>query len=144
LIFFIVLLNSPHRQTPKKNKEKVGFGLLVIFFGKNFSTRFVLQNVFYSAFELPSLKKKTENAITQKKSRKRTFCQNTCMVFLNSPCRETPKNVQKKVKKKKSDGGRVGLGFSKCAGGSVDYCFGGPGPPVLRVVDICYLVSAIC
>jgi hypothetical protein len=44
------------------------------------------------------------------------------MVFLNSPCRETPKNVlKKKVKKKKSDGGWVGLGFSKCTGGSVDF-----------------------
>jgi hypothetical protein len=43
------------------------------------------------------------------------------MVFLNSPCRETPKNVlKKKVKKKKSDGGWVGLRFSKCTGGSVD------------------------
>jgi hypothetical protein len=39
------------------------------------------------------------------------------MVFLNSPCLETPKNVLKKSRKKKSDGGWVGLGFSKSTGG---------------------------
>jgi hypothetical protein len=56
------------------------------------------------------------------------------MDFLNSPCRETPKNVlKKKVKKKKSDGGWLGLGFSKCTGGSVDLFWAaprnhGPGP----------------
>ena len=49
------------------------------------------------------------------------------MVFLNSPCRETPKNVLKKnLRKKKSDGGWVGLGFSQCTGGSVDFFFAGP------------------
>jgi hypothetical protein len=48
------------------------------------------------------------------------------MVFLNSPYRETPKNVLKKNSKKKSGGGWVGLGFSKCTGGSVDFFFAGP------------------
>jgi hypothetical protein len=43
--------------------------------------------------------------------------------FLNSHCRETPKNVIKKAKKKKrSGGGWVGLRFSKCTGG--------PGPSI--------------
>jgi hypothetical protein len=41
--FFIVFLNSPHRETPKNviktNREKIGFGFLSIFY-KNFSTRF--------------------------------------------------------------------------------------------------------
>jgi hypothetical protein len=36
LRFFIVFLNAPHRETPKKvikeNREKVGFGFLSIFF----------------------------------------------------------------------------------------------------------------
>jgi hypothetical protein len=48
------------------------------------------------------------------------FLQIMCVVFLNSPYRETPKNVlNKKVKKKESRwvGGWVGLGFSKCKGG---------------------------
>jgi hypothetical protein len=43
-----------------------------------------------------------------------------------------PRNTQKRTKKqksrkKKSAGGWVGLGFSKCTGGSV-VCFGGPSP----------------
>jgi hypothetical protein len=58
-IFFIVFLNSPHRETPKnvinKNREKIGFGFLVEFFVKTFRRDF-FQNVFCSAFELPSLK----------------------------------------------------------------------------------------
>jgi hypothetical protein len=53
------------------------------------------------------------------------------MVFLNSPCRETPKNVLKKnAKKKKSRrGGWVGLGFSKSTGGSVDFFLAAPRAP---------------
>jgi hypothetical protein len=41
-----------------------------------------------------------------------------------------PRNAQKRTKKKsreqKSDGGWVGLKFSKCTGGSVDFFFAGP------------------
>ena len=88
-----------------------------------------LQNVFCSVFELPSLRntrkrdktKKVEEKLTSKilskfwkKFSTWTFCKNIFMVFLNSPCRETPKNVlKKKVKgKKKSEGGWVGRRFS--------------------------------
>jgi hypothetical protein len=38
-----------------------------------------------------------------------TFCKNIFMVFLNSPCRETPKNVLKKKVKKKKVGWWVGV-----------------------------------
>jgi hypothetical protein len=109
-----------------------------VFQKKNFSTRFFLQNV----FELPSLRntrkrdktKKVEEKLTSKffveileKVFDMTFCKNIFMVFLNSPCRETPKNVlKKKSRKKKSHCGWVGLGFSKCTGGSVDLFFAGP------------------
>jgi hypothetical protein len=49
------------------------------------------------------------------------------MVFLNSPCRETPKNlIKKNVTKTKSHGGWVGLRFSKCTGGSVDFFLAAP------------------
>jgi hypothetical protein len=55
------------------------------------------------------------------------FLQNMFMVFLNSPYREAPKNVQKeKTRKKQSAGGWVGLGFSKCTGGSVDLFLAAP------------------
>jgi hypothetical protein len=50
------------------------------------------------------------------------------MVFLNSPFRETLKNALKKKVKKKNVMWWVGLGFSKCTGGSVDFFFAGPGP----------------
>jgi hypothetical protein len=50
-----VFLNSPRRETPKnvikKNREKVGFGLLVEIFVSRF-----LQNVFCSVFKPPSQK----------------------------------------------------------------------------------------
>jgi hypothetical protein len=48
------------------------------------------------------------------------------------PCRETPKNAlpKKSQEKKMSDGGWVGLGFSKCTGGSVDFFL--PAPRALR------------
>jgi hypothetical protein len=39
-VFFIVFVNSPHRETPKnvikQNREKIGFGFLVEFFVKTF------------------------------------------------------------------------------------------------------------
>jgi hypothetical protein len=41
--------------------------------------------------------------------------------------RNAQKLTKKKAKKKKSDGGWVGLRFSKCTGGPVDF-FGGPSP----------------
>jgi hypothetical protein len=110
-IFFIVFLNCPHRETPKNViklfREKNGFGLLVKFFVKTFRHDF---------FKLPSLKntrkcdktKKVEEKLTSKflskcweKFSTRTFCQNIFMVFSNSPCRETPKNVLKKTATKK-------------------------------------------
>jgi hypothetical protein len=47
---------------------------------------------------------------------RKTFC----------PCRETPENALKKQGKKMSVGGWVGLGFRKCAGGSVGFFLGGP------------------
>jgi hypothetical protein len=58
--------------------------------------------------------KKVEEKLTSKflskfrKSFRRTFCKNICVVFLNSPCRETPKNVLKKKSRKKKFGWRVG------------------------------------
>jgi hypothetical protein len=59
-IFFVVFLNSPHREMPKnviKNKSRKNrFWIFGRFFWKNFSTRFVLQNVFPRVFELPSLR----------------------------------------------------------------------------------------
>jgi hypothetical protein len=51
-IFFVVFLNSPHRETPKnaikENREQVGFGVLVDFFVncKSFSTRPFLNTFF--------------------------------------------------------------------------------------------------
>jgi hypothetical protein len=98
---------------------------------------------FLCVFELPSLRN-TRKRDKTKKNRGKTdieifvdffgesfrqglFAKNIFMVFLNSPCRETPKNVlKKKSREKKSDGGWVGLGFSKCTGGSVDLFFAGP------------------
>jgi hypothetical protein len=70
---------------------------------------------FLCVFELASLrntrkrdKKKVEEKLTSKfchffweKFSTWTFCKNMCMVFLNSPCRETPKNVLKKSQEKK-------------------------------------------
>jgi hypothetical protein len=51
--------------------------------------------------------KKVEEKLTSKflskfwgKFSTRTFCQNIFIVFFNSPCRETPKNVIKKIEKK--------------------------------------------
>ena len=48
--FFIVFLNSPHRETPKnvikENREKIGLGFFCRFFCKKFSTRFFCQTFF--------------------------------------------------------------------------------------------------
>jgi hypothetical protein len=76
-----------------------------------------LQNVFCSVFELPSLRNTRKRDKTKKVEEKLpsiflskfwekfstwTFCKNILMVFMNSPCRETPKNVLiKKIKEKK-------------------------------------------
>jgi hypothetical protein len=96
-------------------------------FWSNVSTRFVLQNVFGSVFEFPSPKNTRKRDKTKEVEEKLisiffvvcrnfgerfstwTFCKNIFMVFLNSPCRKTPKNVLKK----KPDDGLVGLGFGK-------------------------------
>jgi hypothetical protein len=70
--FFIVFLNSPHREKPKnvinKFEKKSVLGFLVDFFEKLFDTIF-LQNVFCSVFELPSLRSTLKRDKT-KKSRK--------------------------------------------------------------------------
>jgi hypothetical protein len=50
------------------------------------------------------------------------------MVLLNSPSREAPKNVLNKNTKKKKVGWWVGLGFSKCTGGSDDFFLAVGGP----------------
>jgi hypothetical protein len=47
--------------------------------------------------------------------------------------RNARKRTKKKGKKKMSDGGWVGLGFSKCTGGSVDF-FGGPSLPLRQAL----------
>jgi hypothetical protein len=77
-IYFIaiVFLNSPHRETPKnvikKNREKIGFGFLVEFFVQVFRHDFLLQNVFFSAFEVPSLKNTRKRDKTKKVEEKLT------------------------------------------------------------------------
>jgi hypothetical protein len=57
--FFIVVLNSPRRETPKnvinKIEKKSVLDFFVDFFVKTFRHDF-LQNLFCSVFELPSLK----------------------------------------------------------------------------------------
>jgi hypothetical protein len=68
------------------------------------------------------------------------------VVFLNSPYRETPKKrTKKKVKKKKPGGGWVGLGFSKCTGGSVKNKIAGPSPAGTQIwCPIQTDLAAIC
>jgi hypothetical protein len=131
--FFYRLFELPHRETPEnvtKNREKIGFGFLVDFLFSFFAISF--SNVFCSVFELPSLRntrkrdfKKVEKKLTPKFLSifwdffsTWTFCKNISVVFLNSPCREASKNVQKsKSREKKSGDGWVGVGFSTCTGG---------------------------
>jgi hypothetical protein len=95
----------------KKKSRKSRFGTSGRNFCKSFSTRFFLQNVFCSVFKLPSLKN-TRECDRTKKSRGKVdivifvetlgkvfgtdFLPKYFMVFLNSPCRETPKNLLKK------------------------------------------------
>jgi hypothetical protein len=59
-IFLIVFLNSPHRETPKNVMKQISrksrFWIFCRIFCKSFSTRFFLQIVFCSVFELPSLR----------------------------------------------------------------------------------------
>jgi hypothetical protein len=57
------------------------------------------------------------------------FCKNTFVVFLDSLAKNAQKRTKnKKSRKKKSDGGWVGLGFCKCTGGSVDFVLAAPRP----------------
>jgi hypothetical protein len=119
---------------------------LVEFFVKTFRHDFfIFLNVFCSVFELPSLKntrkcdktKKVEEKLTSKFLSKfwgkvfdTDFLPKYFYCVFELPL---PRNAQKRTKKKsqgkkKSDGGWVGLRFSKCTGGSVDFFFGGPSP----------------
>jgi hypothetical protein len=92
-----------------------------------------LENVFCSVFELPSLRNTEKRDKTRKVEEKLTskflsiflekvfdmdFLQKYLYGVFELP---SPRNAQKrtkKVKKKKSAGGLVGLGFSTCTGGS--------------------------
>jgi hypothetical protein len=114
---------------------------------------------FLSVFGLPSLRNTRKCDETKKVEEKLTsiffsifwgkafdmdFLQNICVVFLNPPAlpRNTQKRTKKSQEKQKSDGGWVGLGFSKCTGGRPSiYCLPAPragaavpwtgsGPPV--------------
>jgi hypothetical protein len=78
--FFIVFLNSPHRETPKnvikQNREKIGLGFFCRFFCKNFSTPFFCKT-FFVVFLNSHRKETPEKAIKQKKveeKRHRNFC----------------------------------------------------------------------
>jgi hypothetical protein len=100
------------------------------------------QNVFCSVFELPSLKNTRKRDKTKEVEEKQTssflskfwkkfptwtFCQNIFNGVFDLPLpRNAQKRTRKKSQEKKSDGGWVGLGFSKCTGRSVDLFFGGP------------------
>jgi hypothetical protein len=92
------LRNTRTRDKTKKVEEKLTSNILSICLGKVFDIDF-LQKHFYGVFELP----------LPRNARGRTKT-----------------NAKKKSRKKKSAGGWVGLGFSKCTGGSVDFSFGGP------------------
>jgi hypothetical protein len=81
-IFCIVFSNSPHRETPKnviKQNQENRFWIFGRIFCKNFSTRFVLQNVFcmFLNSHRSSLRNTRKRDKTTKKSRKnwhRNFC----------------------------------------------------------------------
>jgi hypothetical protein len=83
-----VFLNSPHRETPKnvkkENREKIGFGFFVDFFVKHFRHDCFVKLFRHGRFAI------------------------FLMVFLNSPCRETPKNVIKQIQEKQKVGWWVG------------------------------------
>ena len=125
-----MFLNSPHRETPKnvikKNSRKSRFWTFGRFFCKNFSTRFFLQNVFGSVFELPSLKntrKCDKTKVVGEKLTSKNFVKilekvfdmdflqkNFYGVFELPLPRNAQKRAKKKLKKKKSRmvGGWVG------------------------------------
>jgi hypothetical protein len=75
-LFFVVFLNSPHRETPKnvikQFREKVGFGFLIEFFVKTFRHDFVCKTFFCSVFELPSLRNTRKRDKTKKVEEKLT------------------------------------------------------------------------
>jgi hypothetical protein len=122
-----------------KQSRKSRFWIFGQLFCKNFSTRFFLQNVFCCVFELPSRgntrnrdkTKKVEEKLTSKclsifleKAFDMEFLQKYVYGVFELPL---PRNVLKiNAKKKKSAGGWVGLGFSKCTGGSVDFFLAAP------------------
>jgi hypothetical protein len=105
-IFYRVFpLPSPRNSQKRdiKIEKKSVWDFFVDFFVKLFDT-IVLQNVFCSVFELPSLRntrkrdktKEVENKLTSnflsvfgESFRHGLFAKNICMVFLNSPHRET-------------------------------------------------------
>ena len=74
-IYFIVFLNSPHRETPKnvikQNREKIGFGFLVEFFVKTFGHDFFCKTL-YNVLELPSLRNTRKRDKTKKAEEKLT------------------------------------------------------------------------
>jgi hypothetical protein len=102
-----------------------------------------LQNVFCCVFELPSLRntrnrdktKEVEETLTSKFLS--FFLENVFdMDFLQKylygvfelplPRKVRKRPLKKKARNKKVDGGWVGLGFSKCTGGSVDFFLAAP------------------
>jgi hypothetical protein len=119
--FLIVFLTSPHREAPqnttKQNREKIGLGFFCRFFCKNLSTRF-FGKTFFVVLLNSRRKEAPEKAIIKKikEKRHRNFCRFSenflgkvfdmdflhffKTVFLNSPHRETPKNVIKKKPRK--------------------------------------------
>jgi hypothetical protein len=101
-----------------------------------------LQNVFCSVFELPSLRnarnrdrtKKVDEKLTSKilsifseKVFDKDFLQKYfCGVFELPLPRNARKRTLKKTRETNSAGGWVGLGFSKCTGGSVEFVLAAP------------------
>jgi hypothetical protein len=73
---FIVLLNSPYRETPKNVIKKIEEKLVLDFWSNLleniFNTIFFLQNVFCGVFELPSLRKSRKRDKTKKNEVKLT------------------------------------------------------------------------
>ena len=148
-----MFLNSPHRETPKnvikKKSRKSRFWIFGRIFCKNFSTRFFLQNVFCSVFELPSLRntrkrdktKKVEEKLTSKifvKILEKVFDMDFLQKYFYGVFElPLPRNAQKRTKKKVKefflDGGWVGLRFSKCTGGVRRFFFARPLATIYRL-----------
>jgi hypothetical protein len=122
--FFIVFLNSPHRETPKNVikifSRKSRFWIFGRIFCKTISTCFFLQNVFCSVFELPSLRntrkrdktKKVEEKLLSKKFVEilekvfdMDFLQKYFYGVFELPL---PRNAQKRTKKKSQGKKKVG------------------------------------